>query len=43
VYLASLDCELTAMDQEIGIMLVIIVIGLVTDKILFAPWKYFMH
>ena len=35
--------ELTAMDQVIGIMLVIIVIGLVTDKILFAPWERLMH
>jgi NitT/TauT family transport system permease protein len=31
------------MDQVIGIMLVIIVIGLVTDKTLFAPWERFMH
>jgi NitT/TauT family transport system permease protein len=35
--------ELSAMDQVIGIMLVIIVIGLVTDKTLFAPWERFMH
>jgi NitT/TauT family transport system permease protein len=35
--------ELGAMDQVIGIMLVIIVIGLVTDKSLFAPWERFMH
>jgi NitT/TauT family transport system permease protein len=35
--------ELSAMDQVIGIMLVIIVIGLVTDKSLFAPWERFMH
>jgi ABC-type nitrate/sulfonate/bicarbonate transport system permease component len=35
--------ELGAMDQVIGIMLVIIVIGLVTDKTLFAPWERFMH
>ena len=34
--LASLDCNLTAMYQMIGTMLVIIVMGL-TDKILFAP------
>jgi len=31
------------MDQVIGIMLVIIAIGLVTDKTLFAPWECFMH
>jgi NitT/TauT family transport system permease protein len=35
--------ELSAMDQVIGIMLVIIVIGLITDKSLFAPWERFMH
>jgi hypothetical protein len=31
------------MDQVIGIMLVIVVIGLITDKILFAPLERFMH
>jgi len=35
--------ELSAMDQVIGIMLVIVVIGLITDKSLFAPWERFMH
>jgi NitT/TauT family transport system permease protein len=35
--------ELNAMDQVIGIMLVIVVIGLLVDKILFAPWERFMH
>ena len=35
--------ELNAMDQVIGVMLVIVVIGLVTDKSLFAPWERFMH
>ena len=35
--------ELNAMDQVIGIMLVIIVIGLLTDKILFSPWERFLH
>ena len=35
--------ELSAMDQVIGIMLVIVAIGLVTDKTLFAPWERFMH
>ena len=35
--------ELNAMDQVIGIMLVIVVIGLLTDKILFAPWERFLH
>jgi hypothetical protein len=27
------------MDQVIGIMLVIVLIGLLTDKLLFAPWE----
>jgi len=35
--------ELNAMDQVIGIMLVIVVIGLVADRILFSPWERFMH
>jgi NitT/TauT family transport system permease protein len=35
--------ELSAMDQVIAIMLVIVVIGLISDKTLFAPWERFMH
>jgi len=35
--------ELSAMDQVIGIMLVIVAIGLVADKVLFSPWERFMH
>ena len=35
--------ELNAMDQVIGIMLVIIFIGLLADKILFSPWERFLH
>jgi NitT/TauT family transport system permease protein len=35
--------ELNAMDQVIGVMLVIIVIGLLADKILFSPWERFLH
>src|SRR5882672_11102022 len=35
--------ELNAMDQVIGVMLVIIVIGLLADKIVFAPWERFLH
>ena len=35
--------ELNAMDQVIGIMLVIITIGLLADKILFSPWERFLH
>jgi NitT/TauT family transport system permease protein len=35
--------ELSAMDQVIGVMIVIVVIGLVTDKGLFAPWERLMH
>ena len=34
--------ELHAMDQVIGVMLVII-IGLLTDKILFSPIERFLH
>src|SRR5262245_10802650 len=35
--------ELSAMEQVIGIMIVIVVIGLLADKILFAPWERFLH
>jgi NitT/TauT family transport system permease protein len=35
--------ELNAMEQVIGIMLVIILIGLLADKILFSPWEKFLH
>lgn len=35
--------ELNAMDQVIGIMLVIVLIGLLADKLLFAPWERFLH
>lgn len=35
--------ELSAMDQVIGVMIVIVVIGLVADKVLFSPWERFLH
>ena len=35
--------ELNAMEQVIGVMAVIIVIGLLADKILFSPWERFLH
>jgi NitT/TauT family transport system permease protein len=35
--------ELNAMDQVIGVMLVIVAIGLVADRILFSPWERFLH
>lgn len=35
--------ELHAMDQVIGIMFVIIVIGVLADKTLFSPWERFLH
>src|SRR6478736_2601667 len=35
--------ELNAMEQVIGIMIVIVVIGLLADKVLFAPWERFLH
>jgi NitT/TauT family transport system permease protein len=31
------------MDQLIGITLVIVVIGLVADKLLFSPWERLLH
>ena len=35
--------ELSAMDQVIGIMVIIVVIGLLADKIFFSPIERFMH
>ena len=35
--------ELNAMDQVIGVMLVIVLIGLLADKVLFGPWERFLH
>ncbi len=35
--------ELNAMDQVIGIMLVIVAIGLLADKTVFSPWERFLH
>ncbi|HTL68969.1 MAG TPA: ABC transporter permease [Lacunisphaera sp.] len=35
--------ELNAMDQVVGIMLVIVLIGLLADKTLFSPWERFLH
>jgi NitT/TauT family transport system permease protein len=35
--------ELSAMDQVIAIMLVIVVIGLLADKIFFSPMENFLH
>jgi NitT/TauT family transport system permease protein len=35
--------ELNAMEQVVGVMLVIVLIGLVADKLLFSPWERFLH
>ena len=35
--------ELNAMEQVIGVMLVIVLIGLLADRILFSPWERFLH
>lgn len=35
--------ELNAMDQVAAIMLVIVLIGLLADKVLFSPWERFLH
>lgn len=35
--------ELGAMDQVVGVIFVIVVIGLLADKILFSPWERFIH
>jgi NitT/TauT family transport system permease protein len=35
--------ELNAMDQVIGVIIVIVLIGLLADKVLFSPWERFLH
>ena len=35
--------ELNAMEQVVGVMFMIVVIGLLADKILFSPWERFLH
>jgi NitT/TauT family transport system permease protein len=35
--------ELNAMDQVIGIMIVIVVIGLFVDRLFFSPWERILH
>ncbi len=35
--------ELHAMDQVIGVMLVIVLIGLLADRVMFSPWERFLH
>lgn len=35
--------ELNAMEQVIGIMIVIVLIGLLADKVLFSPWEQLLH
>ena len=35
--------ELHEMDQVLGIMLVIVLVGLLADKLLFAPAERFVH
>ncbi len=32
-----------AMDQVFGIMFIIVLVGLMADKILFSPWERFLH
>jgi len=40
---AALRSRINAMDQVIGVMFIIVVIGLLADKILFSPWERFLH
>jgi NitT/TauT family transport system permease protein len=35
--------ELNAMEQVIGVMVVIVLIGLLADRVLFSPWERFLH
>lgn len=42
-YLLHYGREVHAMDTVLGIMIVVIVVGLLTDKLLFAPVERFIH
>jgi NitT/TauT family transport system permease protein len=42
-HLLNYGRDLNAMDQVIGVMIVIVFIGLLADKILFSPWERFLH
>jgi NitT/TauT family transport system permease protein len=42
-FLLDYGRQLNAMDQVIGIMLVLILIGVLADRILFSPWERFLH
>jgi len=35
--------DLNAMDQVLAVMFMIVVIGLLADKLLFSPWERFLH
>jgi sulfonate transport system permease protein len=35
--------ELHAMDQVIGVMVVLLAIGILADRLLFSPWERFVH
>jgi len=35
--------ELLAMDQVVAVMVIIVVIGLLADRLLFSPWERFFH
>ena len=35
--------DLNDMSQVIGVMFMIVLIGLLADKILFSPWERFLH
>ena len=35
--------ELNSMDQVIGVMIVIVLIGLLADRVMFSPWERFLH
>ena len=35
--------ELHAMDQVIGTMAIIVIIGLLADRMLFSPWERLLH
>ncbi len=42
-FLLHFGRELNAMEQVIGIIIVLILVGVLADKLLFSPWEKFIH
>ena len=42
-YLLDYGRQLNAMEQVVGVMLILILIGVLADRILFSPWERLLH